>query len=138
MNKLKILGGEKKLEAKDISEFEKKFNISLPDNYKKFILKHNGGYIDEYHDTLASFMPIKYGVGLVEHAIKVFSNDESILDKDFIPIANQHSGNPITLCLKEGENYGKIILFYFDRVEEPELVANSLEELLGVKNIDEF
>jgi len=138
MTTLKILGGEKKLSVSDLEKFESDYGIELPGNYRTFMIKHNGGYIDSYHEFLGSFRPIKYGQGTVEHAIQSMSIHESILDSEFIPIANHHAGNPITLCVRSGELYGKIIIFYFDRDEEPEIVANSLEELLGVKSIDEL
>lgn len=138
MSKLKILGGEKQLDPGDVADFENNCGVQLPENYKKFILKHNGGYINQYHDCLSSFKPIKYGTNTVEACIRSLSIDEQLLPKEFIPIANQHFGNPITLCLREAELYGKIILFYFDRNEEPELVANSLEELLGVEKIEDL
>jgi cell wall assembly regulator SMI1 len=138
MSKLQILGGEEKLTNEDIKEFEKNYGLQLPENYKKLLLKHNGGYISEYHEQLSSFQSVKYGQCKLEDAINAYSTYETLLDKEFVPIASSHSNNPITLCLRQGELYGKIILFFFDRDEEPELLAESLEELLGVESIDDL
>ena len=139
MNKIIITDSEQAISMQDIADFEKKYDIDLPENYKKFLLKYNGGYIDdEDHDFLCSFNSLKHGELTLEYTIDTFCITEKLLDKEYLPIANTHSDNPITLCLKEGENYGKIIIFYFDRDEEPDLAADSLEELLGVNSIDEL
>jgi hypothetical protein len=140
MNKIEIAGGSRCPTDDEIIQFQNEFGVILPDNYISFVKKHNGGFIgfDEERDFLDSFNSIKYGDVTVENAIAAYSKYESLCNKDFLPIANSYTGNPITLCLREGELYGKIILFYFDRGEEPELVANSLEELLGIENIEDL
>lgn len=140
LKKIEITGGSKCPTEDEITHFQNEFKVSLPDNYIAFIKKHNGGFIgfDEERDFLDSFNSIKYGDVTVENAITAYSKNESLLHKDFLPIANSYTGNPIVLCLREGDLHGKIILFYFDRDEEPELVADSLEELLGVEKIEEL
>ena len=117
-----------------IERFEKKNNLSLPKNYKSFLMKINGGYIDdENRDFLRSFNSLSN----LEDAFNTFVVLEGLISKDFIPIAKTYSDNPVTLCLRK-EEYGKIIVFYFDRDEEPDIVANSLENLLGVNSINEI
>jgi len=144
MKKIVILRSSSALTESDINEFEKKYQIQLPSNYKKFIQKFNGGYVDiddEERDFIRAFNAIKYHENnpLLEDAIDCYTIDENHLEKEFLPIAYTYSNNPITLCLKSGELNGKIVLFYFDRIDEdPEIVADSLEELLGVESIDDL
>jgi hypothetical protein len=139
MKKIKISDSENKLINEDILHFENRYNIKLPKNYKDFLLKFNGGYVDdEERDFLHSFNSLKYGEVTLEDAIDTYILNDNLLSKDFLPIANTYSDNPITICLKQNQNFGKIVIFYFDRDEEPDFAANSLEELLGVKSIDEL
>jgi cell wall assembly regulator SMI1 len=137
---IKISDSEEKISLEDIVKFERDRDIKLPDNYKKFIMKHNGGMIYEYHPFLNSFNSLKYNKNniLLDETFEIYCIINKDFDKSFLPIASTHNDNPITLCLKEGRNYGKIFIFYFDRDEEPELIADSLEELLGVNCIDEL
>jgi hypothetical protein len=137
---IKINDFEKNIKDSEIIEFEINWNIKLPKNYKSFLKKYNGGVIYDFHPYLNSFNSLKYEESntLLENAYNIYNVLNEDLDKEYLPIASSHSGNPITLCLKQGEYYGKIILFYFDRDQEPEVIANSLEELLGVNSIDEL
>ena len=140
MKKIEIFDSEKAITDNDINEFETKFNITLPENYKKFLKKYNGGYLrdDEERDYLRSLNPLKYGKGTIEFTYQIYCISEPLLEKEFLPIGKSYTDNPVTLCLKEGEHYGKIILFFFDRDEDPGLAADTLEELLGVESIDDL
>ncbi len=53
-----------------------------------------------------------------------------------MPIALDGSTNPITLNLNTGGDYGKIVLFYLDMDSEPDVLATTLEEFVGVESID--
>lgn len=136
MNKVKFEQTEKQISASEISEFEEKYNLVLPDSYKKLILKYNGGYTENssYFDTLSS---IKYGKITVEYDILIHQTEEENIPTGYFPFASDASDNIITICL-EGDDKGKIVKFYFDTEEEHEIIANSLEELLGVESIDEL
>lgn len=127
---------EQSIETNEITEFQNKFNINLPINYMTLILKYNGALLEnsEYIDTLLS---IKYGELKVEDIIQIHQIFENNIPKDFFPFATDWSNNPITICLKQGDDYGKIFAFYFD-VDRIKVIANSLEELFGVKSIDEL
>ncbi|UPQ78120.1 SMI1/KNR4 family protein [Flavobacterium azooxidireducens] len=137
---IKISDSDKKISISDITEFEIKSGLLLPENYKKFLLKFNGGVLYDYHRFLSSFNSVKYSENntSLEESYEIYCKLNKDLDVNFLPIAASHSDNPITLFLQEGENYGKIFIFYLDRDEEPEIVANSLEELLEVNSIDEI
>lgn len=134
--KIEFHDPEKRLMLEEITAFENHYNINLPDNYKKLISKYNGGLI-EYSENIDTLLSIKYGKIKVEDIIKIHQVIEHNIPKEYFPFAVDFSNNPITLCLENGLNYGKIIIFYFD-VDRIEIIANSLEELLGVTSIDEL
>ncbi len=138
MNKIVITDSEVNINKKDIQDFEKNYNLVLPENYKKFLLKYNGGQVDDDRcEDVQSFYSLKYGELTIDYVFENYCIIEPLLDKDYLPIGNSY-GNPITLCLKVGKDYGKVIIFYFDRDEEPVVIADSLEVLLGVKSMDEL
>jgi len=128
---------EKKLNFQDILDFEHKMGFVLPINYRRLILKFNGGLTEEsdFFDVLLS---IKYGKQKVEDMINIHQIIEQNIPKGYLPIALDWSDNPITINTNEGNQKGEIVKFYFDTDEEPEVLAHSLEELLGVTSIDEL
>ena len=134
---INILDSEKEINNIELLEFEKKYNISLPNNYKSFVKKYNGGYTDD-SENIDKFLSIKYGVVTVELLIDTHQITEKNIPNNYLPIALDWSDNPITINLNGGNDYGKIVKFYFDTDEEPEIIANSLEELVGVNNINEL
>lgn len=137
MKPVKFEDIEKKLNFQDILDFESKMGVALPANYKGLILKHNGGLTNEsdFFDVLLS---IKYGKQKVEDIINIHQITENNIPNNYLPIALDWSDNPIAINLNGGNDYGKIVKFYFDTDEDPEIIANSLEELLGVTSIDEL
>ncbi|WP_415060064.1 SMI1/KNR4 family protein [Flavobacterium sp.] len=130
---LKILDSENKISLNDINEIENQIGLSIPNNFKKFILKYNGGYIEE-HDYIDTLLSIKYGKITIEYFIKLHTQIEKNLPVNFLPIALDWSNNPIAIDLQKND----IVLFYFDEDSERKIIANSLEELLGVESIDEL
>ena len=137
MAKLKFEDVELPITVEDIDKFEINMKLFLPQNFKNLILKYNGGLTDDSNlfDVLLS---IKYGKQTIESVINTHQNIEKNIPKDYLPIASDWSDNTITICLKQGNDYGKIVKFYFDTDEKPETIAKSLEELLGVNSIDEL
>lgn len=123
---------------KDIDDFEAKFNIRLPQNYKKLLLRFNGGitsedciYIDGEEGSIGGFYSIKYGNILVEDAVENFHISQELIPSDCIPIGYDGFGNPYCISTNE-EDYGKIYCWFFDMGEEEgRLMADSLEEFLG-------
>lgn len=130
---IKILDSEKNISISDITQIENKIGITFPDNLKKLLLKFNGGYIED-HEDIDTLLSIKYGKQTIEYFIEMHNRKEKNIPDNFLPFALDWSDNPITLNLSDG----KVVLFYFDEEDEPETIANSLEEVLGVKNIDEL
>jgi len=128
---------EKKPIESDFVDFEKKFNIKIPLNLKSLLLKFNGGLTDdsEFFNVLLS---IKFGEITIESVIEDHQISEQNIPSGYLPFALDWSDNPLTICMKTGPDLHKIVMFYFDTDEEPEIVANSLEELLEVESIDDL
>lgn len=57
---IKISDSEKKIKSEDILQFIQEWEVSLPENYKKFLMKFNGGVLYDYHPFLSSFNSVKY------------------------------------------------------------------------------
>ena len=132
-----IEASQQPITAIEIQEFEKEFNLTLPENFKKFFCKFNGGYLyDEDDDLTAQFFSIKYGRLTMAYVIKYNQIIEENIPKKYIPFATTVGGHFLTTLLNQQDsNYGKIYLFRHDTLE-PELFENSLEELLEVDSID--
>ena len=134
-----------------IEEAEKRLGRKLPEDYKRFLLKHHGGHPEP---SEFQFVPpgsegekdwgsVAYFLGLAEGPESV---DEYLISygdrspRDTIPIARDPGGNPVLLAIS-GKNQGKV--FFWMREHEPEdeeriqeydylgFVANSLDEFLG-------
>jgi hypothetical protein len=118
--------------SEKIEGFCKKFGLDMPDGYKSFLLKYNGGRFKEClvkliepinnpNDNIAvvSFlygfvdkMPSPYDMYDLYKEHRAF-NDR--VPKEFIVIGEDPGGNQICLCV-EGNNYGKV--YFWDHEEE--------------------
>jgi cell wall assembly regulator SMI1 len=131
-----------------IAQFEARWGVSLPAEYKAFLLKSNGGAskpnvfeVPEWHaqgSSLLMFFGVHDDPGYsLDSACK--SYDERV-PADLIPIATDAGGNNICLGWK-GERKGKV--YFWDHEDELDedgdfvtdyrnvyLVANSLQEFL--------
>jgi cell wall assembly regulator SMI1 len=137
MKKLVIEELRQKLQAGDITRFEKDFNIKLPENFKRFLLKKNGGIVKSESSEISLFLSLKDGQ-TIEDEIDTHQITEQNIPQGYLPIALDYSDNPITINLNKGEDYGKIVLFELDFEGDGYTIANSLEELLGVNSIDDL
>lgn len=100
------------ISSEKLAEFESKHSIRLPEDYKEFLLTHNGGKPDPScfnikNDT--SDVRIFYGLNndgqySVEVALKLYKNR---LSRDIIPIGSDSFGNQICLGVM-GESQNKI------------------------------
>ena len=136
-NKAKFCQSEKNISRDDILEFEQKVNIILPEIDKNLILIHNGGQNENDNMILDCLFSIKYGECTLEDSIHSLQIVEENIPSNYLPFAYTGTGNTITLNLELGNDYGKIYLFRYDKLE-PRFLKDSLEELLGVESIDEI
>ncbi|EGH74623.1 SMI1/KNR4 family protein [Pseudomonas syringae] len=104
------------ISLKDFYELENLAGGKLPQSFKKFYLKNNGGYIenkrlygDEYVYSIHGFESIKGGNPGVEASYLDFiENDESFTG--LIPFAFDEGGNSYLLSLRP-DDYGNIYLW---------------------------
>jgi len=92
-----------------ISYYEDKFSITLPEQYKRFLLKYNGGYTPETKfksGKLSSDVRGYYGLGDVKLSVDALSLGEWI-EHSLFPIAYDSFGNYITIGISN-DSYGKV------------------------------
>lgn len=138
MKKVRINSSERMITIGDILSFEKIFNIVITSSLKRLYLKYNGGEVEFLDASTYDFASIKYGGFNIEDVINMHQIIEQNIPEGYLPIALDWSDNPITINTNEGNQKGEIVKFYFDTDEAPEIIAHSLEELLGVTSIDEL
>ena len=117
MNNIEVIESKRPTNLEEIAEFEKLIGATLPDDYKQFLLKHNGGHpvmascdlleaINE--DNLAIDIDWFYALheGDISNLSKKFKYSRDRLTNEYIPIACDNDG---WLCIAiKGENYGKV------------------------------
>jgi cell wall assembly regulator SMI1 len=135
--KIQIEQSEKQLTLQDIADFEAAYKVNLPENYKRFIMKFNGGVTTSNDFFIHDLYSIKYGENTLEEVIEMLQIDEQNIPREYLPFANNGTGLEITLYLKEDDNLGKIFVFRYDQ-DEPEKIADSLEELFEITDMDEL
>lgn len=138
----RIIKTNKKISLEEIDEFEKNYDIKLPEQYKKFMIKYNGGYPE-----LSSFIISEQeGESLVNKFYGLEDDDcslaeafdylEDVLPKDFISIADDPAGNEICLGI-DGKYEGKIYFWFHDRNHESQInnmyfLADSFDEFFNM------
>jgi len=132
-----------KLDLQTLSDFEKKHSLSLPDDYKNFLLEHNGGApVPSANRTPETIVQWIYGIHQGEDWASLEWHIE-ILDKRIpsktLPIANDAGGNKFLLSLRP-DTYGEIWFWdheneaednaeeYFDNISKS---ANSLSDFIN-------
>jgi cell wall assembly regulator SMI1 len=157
MGKIKFEEKGKKISKKDIANLETELNIKLPEDYKTFLLKNNGGspeedwcfnFYDENSeesDSVINQFYILYKKSEDEFddlKIQYLTNvEEGFVPDTVFVIADDPFGNMIGVDLS-AENYGKV--YFFDHELEDEdgfnlrsLVADSFDEFLEKLFLDE-
>ncbi len=134
----KIIKSNKKLEIESIKELEEKYNIILPIQYKNFLLKYNGGYPEFSLFKISEkqredIVNVFYGVNNeYDNIAQYLDYLEDIIPKEFIPIADDPSGNQICLGIS-GIYVGKIYFLIHDMYSDEKMdslifLANSFDE----------
>ena len=140
-----------KITEKEINFLETTLEVKIPQDYKDFLLKNNGGIPEEIQ--MFSFCEIDPENGKeyeMETDIQNFSSINDIpfyyknligaraIPEKYLSIACDSCGNEILLCANEFENYGKIF-FGNHEMYHPEtnyfnmtLIADSFTEFLNI------
>lgn len=107
------------ISAERLGEFEAKYSLKLPDDYRTFLLDHNGGKpkpnINKNPETdiqwIYGIHHAEYWASLEEH----IATYENRIPSKTVPIANDSLGNLFLLSLRE-ETYGEI--WFWDHENE--------------------
>jgi len=135
------------ISQKDILKLEATIKSKIPDDYKEFLLQHNGGRPQKYYFSFKLNSKVTKGyldwfLGIhkkmnenIYQYIKMYKNR---IPSDLIPIGHDPGGNLICLKIK-GDNVGSIYFWdHENEVEEGEkpnynnlsLVSKSFSEFL--------
>ena len=149
---MKIQDSGEKIDRVVLSELEKELNVKLPEDYKKFMIKNNGGTPAE--DLAFDFLDVstnKKNSSIIQSFFVIY-DEETYEDDDLkksyrilqaygatpsnmLPLGNDPGGNFICMCIS-GENYGKV--FFADHeLEDLEtgymvmsIIADSFSEFI--------
>jgi hypothetical protein len=133
----------------DIPRLESILNLRLPQDYRQFLLKYNGGIPAQ--DTFVfpgtsegSCVDVFYGIGPDDYYD--LANMQRVLEgrlpKHFLAVAGDPFGNKVCICVA-GEHVGKIYYWDHEREADPSqgdtpdttenviLIADSFKEFLA-------
>ncbi len=122
-----------------IAAFEKQNNITLPDEYRRFLLKYNGGMTPKTKfriNKISSDIRAFYGLGKADehYTFQKLTDNMNILadfiKDDMLPIASTSFGDWITVGLK-GDDKGGIFFRYHDRPKKHIKLTDSLVEFMS-------
>ena len=132
-----------KIRLQDINDFEETNEVKLPEDYKQFLIEHNGGRPYPYISPVAnSDVQWIYGMVYEPNYASLFWHIEIFqkrIPSWYFPIANDSGGNLYLMSLYY-ENLGIIVFWdhegetdgdadqYFDNIK---IVANSFTEFLN-------
>ena len=113
-----------------INEFESKYNITLPERYRVFMLKYNGGRTPKTKfkkGRSSSDVRAFYGFGDVMYSFEEIVDLDEWVKKDILPIACDSFGNKISIGLN-GDSVNKIYFCDHEKGFKKALIANDLQD----------
>lgn len=122
-----------------ITQLEKQYSIVLPEEYKRFLLKYNGGMTPKTKfriNKISSDVRAFYGLGNADKYYnfqKLIDNMnilEDYIEDSMLPIATTVSGDDITIGIGKEEN-GSIFFKYHDRGKKYIKLADTLCEFVS-------
>lgn len=142
-----------RLTSKDIKRFEKQRGVTLPDDYRAFLLKSNGGYPDvdvafsfreggrPSDSVLSQFYPLDKGSedSNLDEVYEMFV-EAGRMPPNLVPIGDDAFGNQICLSVA-GKDAGAV--YFWDHEREPDparkpvvfrnlsLIADSFSDFLA-------
>ena len=144
---MNVNNGKQKLTEKELSDFEQKHGITLPDDYKSFLTSFYSCYIKEgyyYPMTERSTLTPENGMEMIDY----FYNTEFISGADnfislwgskVLPIGRV-TGDYICIDVRE-DNFGKIYHLYHESEQSDEalcLAADSFSDfILSFKKVND-
>lgn len=138
---LKLFEISPKPTESDFLDFESEFKIKIPENLKMFLNKTNGGDVDEDCENpynVNAFFSIGESFNYTISSARLHHIIwEKNLPPTVFPIGTTIASDFVSIIIDESIDHGKIRVDYMED-EEFAILANSLEELLGVENIEDF
>jgi hypothetical protein len=141
--KVKFIKKGRKLSEKDIEVFEKENEMLLPEDYKKFLIKNNGGIPTPSTYTC----PNNLGYNLIEgdrmsdfgiqylnslEEIYCLRNDNGTFSENMFCIGEDSGGNYYYISVS-GNDKGKIYFWYHEKADGINLylIANSFDDFIN-------
>ncbi|MCZ7646129.1 MAG: ankyrin repeat domain-containing protein [Planctomycetota bacterium] len=145
--KPKITKSGKPIDEHELVAFEKRLGVELPQGYRKFLLKHNGGcpkpskfdYLDhgkKRASDVKCFIPLVGG----EYNLAYYLDWRAgRLPEDYLPIGEDYFGNLVCLGLS-GKERGKLYFWDHDQEEDPDDGGDPSANLFPIpaRDFDEF
>ncbi len=127
---IKVTETEAPLAASDLDDFERRLNITFPEEYRNFMLLHNGGRPEKSRFSYRN-KPGMYADSCVDWFLAIYDGEFDNMERYFntykinrirmpdelVPIAHDPGGNLICISVK-GENKGTI--YFWDHENESE------------------
>ncbi len=133
-----------------IAAFENKHGIKLPEQYRNFLLKYNGGITPETefkYKRTSSDIRAFYGIGenidyysfenVFETVLKGILPLSAFIEKGILPIAEDSWGNYITIGIDD-ENRGKVFFCDHEKGMKIKLLTESFYDFIQKCNSTEF
>lgn len=139
---LKIVKFDNTDVSNEVRDFEQKYDLQLPDSYKKFLLKYNGGNtpkstfkINGVSSDIRAFNGFKNATKEYNFSYLVEMNYfEELLENHYLPIATDSFGNQIVITISEKSEYeylAKTLEEFFANVKSKKFVVRSIEERIN-------
>lgn len=138
---MKIETNNKPLSLKEITDFESRMSVQLPEKFKRFLLKWNGGSPEPSLFNISSeqgtsVLNMFNGIGdMYDNLEKVIDIYEFRLPDGFIPIGDDPAGNII--CLGINSPYNEKI-YYWDHEQESDNPNEMSNMYYLARDIEEF
>lgn len=117
---------------KEVAAFEEKFRMALPEPYRKFLIRYNGGEtpntsfkINHEDSDVRAF----YGIGDVEYSFDKILEFDVYLKRGLLPIARDFFGNYVAIGISADES-GKIFFLDHEKNMKAKLLTDTFEEFV--------
>lgn len=119
---------------KTVSEFEEKHHLNLPDSYRGFLIRYNGGDTPETKfksGKVSSDVRYFYGIGNVAYSTQKIVDLNDLVSKQILPIARDSFGNYIALCLS-ADSFGSVVFCDHEKGYKVTEIASSFNEFVAI------
>ncbi|MDX2105821.1 MAG: SMI1/KNR4 family protein [Candidatus Melainabacteria bacterium] len=132
---IEILSPGPSIKLEQIDNIEKTLKVSFPEDYKRFLLAHNGGTpspgafncVDGESSSVCGF----HEIGADDHKdiLNVAKIRKDRLPRNFVAIACDGGGNEICIDCEPGQDFGKV--YFWEHETEADLSQGETPETAG-------